>query len=75
MSLNLLQYFVTTGFVCRQRVMRESRHKIMVPFFVRRGNALGQAPTVVFRQAVLPLQEVSNGLRFDAHLHSPQARQ
>src|ERR1019366_3440129 len=57
------------------RAMRESRNKIMVLFFVRRSDALGQAATVVFRQAVLPLQELGNRLRLDAYFHPPQARQ
>src|SRR5664280_2704790 len=42
----MLAYYPDFG-TCCHRVMPASRDKIMVPFLVRRGNALGQAPTVV----------------------------
>src|SRR5437667_4529391 len=41
----------------------------------RRNHSLRQPPPVVLRHAVLPLEEVSDALRLDAHFDSPQACQ
>ncbi len=44
-----------------------------IGFFVGRQDALWHGAAVVLRHAVLPLQEVSDALRFDANLDAAQA--
>ena len=44
-----------------------------VQFFFGGGKAFGKRAAVVFRHAVLPLEEVSDALRLDAHFDAAQA--
>src|SRR5581483_1100848 len=51
------------------------RGEVEVGFMIGWGKTGGIRPPVVFSHAVLPLQEVRYGLRFDSHFHPSQAGQ
>jgi hypothetical protein len=54
-------------------LLRRCLYKEFIGFFFGRNQALRESAAIVLRHTILPLQKISDTLRFDPHLDPPQA--